>query len=81
MEAAARAKERDGEIVFGYYNEKKNMPVIADDLAKWKRKEHIQFVRGLKDYGREWFLIQKNLVKTRSISSIKLYAQTFFVNL
>ena len=71
----------NGQVYFGVVEEK--TPNVDSDIKiekNWKRIEHIQFIKGLKHYGRDYISIQK-IVQTRSITQVKNYSQKFSTNL
>ena len=55
-------------------------PGIKFSVGRWTKEEHNNFLKGMKEYGNDWKMLEK-LIKTRSRSQIRSHAQKYFVRL
>eukprot|EP01080_Neovahlkampfia_damariscottae_P001803 gene1803-945_t len=58
--------------------EYKRPKTIGENMGVWNTQEHNLFLRGFKKYGRNWSIIAKEFVTTRTRQQVRSHAQKFF---
>ena len=56
----------------------KRSKTIGENMGIWNAEEHDLFLKGYKKYGRNWSLISKEYVTTRTRQQVRSHAQKFF---
>lgn len=59
-------------------NEKENKEVEMN-RGEWTKEEHLLFLQGNKIYGKNWAMIAKNFVKTRTRQQVRNHAVKYFL--
>lgn len=57
-----------------------NDPGDKFNVGRWTKEEKYNFLKGMKEYGNDWKMVQK-VIKTRSSSQIRSHAQKYFMRL
>ena len=55
-------------------------PGVKFSVGRWTKEEHKNFLKGMKEYGNDWKMVQK-IIKTRSRFQIRSHAQKYFMRL
>ena len=53
---------------------------IKFNVGRWTKEEHKNFLKGMKEYGNDWKMVQK-IIKTRSSTQARSHAQKYFMRL